>query len=130
MKVEAAATLGRRRIPGMTGMPSFLVCAVLGGGGSRDLQAVCLKGSFNLLLMKRVPAFLHCCLFSLPELRCWLTSAYWLWEVSLWWQCPPPSSPLRGDPDVQKGAVVVTMFTIMRSPAACSPGCPSAETAA
>lgn len=78
--------LGRRKDPGMTGMPSFIICAVLGRGGSRDLQAVFLKGNFNLLLMRRVPswvpALLHCCLFSLSELRCWLTSTYWLWEVS------------------------------------------------
>lgn len=65
----------------MTGMPLFLICAVLGGGGSRDLQAVFLKGSFNLLVRRVpswVPAFLHCCLFSVPEHRCWLISTYWL----------------------------------------------------
>lgn len=27
MKVEAVAMLGRRRTPGMTGMPSFIICA-------------------------------------------------------------------------------------------------------
>lgn len=70
----------------MTGMPSFIICAVLSAGGSRDLQAVFLKGCFNLQLMRRlpswVPAFLHCCLFSFPELRCWLTSISWWWKVS------------------------------------------------
>lgn len=70
----------------MTGMPSFIICAVLGAGGGRDLQAVFLKGCFNLQLMRRlpswVPAFLHCCLFSFPELRCWLTSISWWWKVS------------------------------------------------
>lgn len=62
----------------------YLCCA--GVGGSRDLQAVFLKGCFNLQLMRRVPswvpAFLHYCLFSFPELRCWLTSMSWWWKVS------------------------------------------------
>ena len=39
VKVEAVAKLDRKRTPGMTGMPPFVVCTVFGGGGSRDLQA-------------------------------------------------------------------------------------------
>lgn len=58
VKVEAVATLGRRSsTPGMTGMPSFIICAVLGAGGSRDLQAVFLKGCFNPQLVRRVPSW-------------------------------------------------------------------------
>lgn len=55
MEVEAVATLGRRRTPGVTGMSSFIICAVLGGGGSSNLEAVFLEGSVNPLLMRWVP---------------------------------------------------------------------------
>lgn len=55
MELEAVATLGSRRTPGVTGMSSFIIYAVLGGGGSSDLEAMLLEGSVNPLLMRRVP---------------------------------------------------------------------------
>lgn len=54
MELEAVATLGSRRTPGVTGMSSFIIYAVLGGGGS-NLEAMLLEGSLNPLLMRRVP---------------------------------------------------------------------------